>query len=89
VRARALVIALAGLAGGALAGALLALLVTRVVSVTARASAPEPPLATTFAAGVVASGAVAYLVLAVLLVGLATHGAFRGGRGPLRGEEMG
>ncbi len=65
VRARALVVALAGLAGGALAGALLALLVTRVVSVTARATAPEPPLATTFAAGVVASGAVAYLVLAV------------------------
>ncbi len=89
VRVRALVVALAGLAGGALAGALLALLVTRVVSVTARTTAPEPPLATTFAAGVVASGAVAYLVLAVLLVGFATHGAFRGGRGPLRGEEMG
>ena len=89
VRARALVVALAGLVAGALAGALLALLVTRVVSVTARATAPDPPLATTFDLRVVAVGAIAYLVLAALLVGLATRSAFGDRRGPLRAEETG
>ena len=89
VRARALVVALAGVAAGALVGALLALLVTRVVSVTARATAPEPPLVTTFDARVVAAGALAYLLLATLLVVLATRGAFRSRRGPLRAGEAG
>ena len=45
VRVRALVVGLAGVIAGAAAGALLALLVTRVVSVTARASDLRPAAA--------------------------------------------
>ena len=44
VRVRALLILLIGLLGGGLAGAALALLVTRVIRVTARAGVAEPPL---------------------------------------------
>ena len=47
VTSRAALVALTGALVGALAGVVLAYLVTRVVSVTARADTPEPPLATT------------------------------------------
>ena len=67
---------------------MLALLVTRVVAVTARATAPEPPLATAFDLRVIAAGAVAYLVVAGVLVVLATHRAFKGDRGPERAQEI-
>ncbi len=87
VRARALLVAAGGVAAGMLAGLALASLVTRVVAVTARASAPEPPLVTTFDLRVVAIGAAAYVVLSLVLVGAATRGAFRSGRGPLRDRE--
>jgi len=89
VRVRALVVGLAGVTAGAIAGALLALLVTRVVSVTARAAAPNPPLATSFDFRVVAVSAVIYLLLASTLVALATRRAFRDERGPARAQETG
>jgi hypothetical protein len=89
VRVRATVVGLAGVIAGVVAGALLALLVTRIVSVTARAAAPNPPLQTSFDLRVVAISAVAYLLLASMLVALATRRAFRDGRGPARAQEIG
>ena len=56
VRVRALVVGVAGVLAGAVAGALLALLVTRVVAVTARAAAVDLPLQTSFDLRVVAVG---------------------------------
>ena len=84
-----MVVGLAGVFAGVVAGALLALLVTRVVSVTARATAPDPPLQTAFDLRVVAIAVVAYLLLASLLVALATRRAFRDSRGPARAQETG
>lgn len=84
VRLRALVVALCGIAAGVVAGALLTLLVTRVVAVTARATAPDPPLRTAFDLRVVVVGALAYVLVAGLLVVLATRAAFRDDRGPAR-----
>ena len=72
-----------------MAGALLALLVTRVVSVTARAATPDLPLQTSFDLRVVAVAAIAYLVLAAALVALSTRRAFRDDRGPARAQETG
>ena len=89
VRVRALVIGIAGVLAGAVAGLLLALLVTRVVSVTARASTSPLPLQTSFDLRVVGVAAVAYLLVAALLVALATRGAFRSDRGPVRAQESG
>ena len=71
---------------GTVAGALLALLVTRVVSVTARAAAPGLPLQTSFDLRVVAIAAAVYLLVAAALVALATRRAFRGDRGPARAQ---
>ena len=89
VRVRALVVGLAGVIAGAAAGALLALLVTRVVSVTARASTSDLPLRTSFDLRVLVIAAVAYLLLAAALVTLATRRAFRDDRGPARAQEAG
>jgi hypothetical protein len=89
VRLRAMVVGLAGILAGVVAGAVLALLITRVVSVTARAAAPNPPLATSFDVRVVAISAVAYLLLASMLVALATRRAFGDDRGPARAQETG
>jgi hypothetical protein len=82
VRSRAAAVSVAGLVAGAVTGALLVTLVTRVVSVTARAVAPEPPLVADLDLGVVAAGVVAYLVLALALVGRTTRRAFASRRGP-------
>ena len=84
-----MLVGLAGVVAGVGAGALLALLVTRVVSVTARAAAPNPPLQTAFDLRVVALGALAYLLVASGLVILATRRAFRDTRGPVRAQEAG
>ena len=89
VRVRALVVGIAGVLAGAAAGALLALLVTRVVSVTARATTPDLPLQTSFDLRVLVVAAVAYLLLAAALVALATRRAFRDDRGPVRAQEAG
>jgi hypothetical protein len=84
VRARAVAVSLAGIVGGAVTGALLLTLVTRVVSVTARGGFAEPPLAITVDTAVVVAGVLAYVLLAVLLVGTATRRVFSEPRGPTR-----
>ena len=89
VRVRALVVGIAGVFAGAIAGLLLALLVTRVVAVTARAAATPLPLQTSFDLRVVGVAAIAYLLVAAALVALATRRAFRSDRGPVRAQESG
>jgi hypothetical protein len=82
VRSRALVLSLVGLVAGALTGLVLLGLVTRVVTVTARGLAPEPPLVADVDPLVVLVGLAAYVALSFLLVGAATRKAFAGARGP-------
>jgi hypothetical protein len=82
VRVRALVLAVGGLGAGVIVGLALISLVTRVVSVTARGGAAEPPLAATLDPLVVVAGALCFVVLAVLLVLGATREAFAGVRAP-------
>ncbi len=89
VRARALVVGIAGILAGAVAGVLLALLVTRVVAATARPSTSPLPLQTSFDLRVVGLAAAAFMLLAAGLVSLATRRAFRGERGPERAQESG
>jgi len=89
VRVRALVVGVAGVLAGAVAGGLLALLVTRVVAVTAHATTTDLPLRTAFDLRVVALGGLAYLLVAAVLVALTTRSAFRGDRGPQRAQELG
>ena len=89
VRVRAFLVAIAGAVAGIVAGAFLALLVTRVVSVTARAAAPDPPLRTAFDIQVVVAATIVFFVLSALLVGLSTRRGFSGGRGPARAQETG
>jgi hypothetical protein len=89
VRVRAFLVAVAGAVAGVVAGAFLALLVTRVVSVTARAAAPDPPLRTAFDFEVVVIATIVFFVLSALLVGLSTRRGFSGGRGPARAQETG
>lgn len=84
VRTRTLLVASLGLAGGAVVGALLAPLVTRLVRVTARAGAAEPPLVTTIDPLVVVGAAAVVGALALALVGWATRSAFSDPRGPGR-----
>jgi ABC-type antimicrobial peptide transport system permease subunit len=82
VRFRALALSVAGLVAGAVVGVGLVALVTRVVAVTARGGAAEPPLAATLDPVVVVSGGAAFVLLAVILVGATTRRAFAEGRGP-------
>ena len=84
VAGRAVLVAAVGVAAGALAGAALAFLVTRVVSVTARADAPEPPLATTIDPLTVVLGMAIFAAAAAGLVVLTTRRAFDDPRGPGR-----
>jgi hypothetical protein len=84
VAARAALVGVVGAGVGALAGIALAYLVTRVVSVTARADAPEPPLATTVDPLTLALGTAAFAVAAVALVVWTTRRAFADPRGPGR-----
>jgi hypothetical protein len=84
VGTRAALVAAVGVAAGIVAGAALALLVTRVVSVTARADAPEPPLVTTVDPLALAVAAVLFAALATALVLLTTRRSFDDPRGPGR-----
>jgi len=84
VVARAALVAVVGTILGTVAGVALAVLVTRVVSVTARADAPEPPLATTVDLLTLALGALAFAAAAGALVVLTTRRAFADPRGPGR-----
>jgi hypothetical protein len=84
VATRAALVGVVGAGVGALAGIALAYLVTRVVSVTARADAPEPPLATTVDPLTLALGTAVFAVAAVALVAWTTRRAFADPRGPGR-----
>jgi hypothetical protein len=66
-----------GLAGGVATGAILARLVVAVVSVTANAEVPEPPLVLAVDWPVLALGVLAYAVLVVALTGAVIRTAFR------------
>ena len=61
-------------------------LVTRVVSVTAGGETADPPLAVVLDPLLVVAGVVLFVVLTAALVGVATHRAFAGARGPLYRE---
>ena len=76
VRLRALTVAAAGLVAGAFAGLALTAVVTDLVGLTARATAPEPPLVLDVDAIVVAAAVVAYALIAAALILLATRRAF-------------
>ncbi|HET9243966.1 MAG TPA: FtsX-like permease family protein [Gaiella sp.] len=84
VTARATLVAALGALAGTVGGVLLALLVTRVVSVTARAAAPEPPLVTHVEPLVVLAAIAAVAAAAGLLVLATTRRAFSEPRGPGR-----
>lgn len=84
VVARLSVVAALGAVAGIVAGGLLAVLVTRVVSVTARAARPEPPLETTVDPVILVLGALAFAAAAGCLVLLTTRRAFSDPRGPGR-----
>lgn len=82
VRARAATVSLGGLVGGLATGLGLLLLVTRVVTVTARGGDAEPPLAVVLDPALVVLGVVLFAALAAGLVGSVTRRAFGGERGP-------
>lgn len=85
LRLRALLVAAFGIAGGLALGAILSALVIALVSVTASAAEPEPPLRLSLDLPLLALAAFAYVVLAMLLVGAAT--SLRG-RAPERAAEV-
>jgi len=82
VRTRAAAISAVGLVAGIATGIGLLALVTRVVSVTARGAAAEPPLAVVVDPLLVAAGIGVFALLTAVLVGSATRRAFAGARGP-------
>ena len=84
LRLRALLVATFGILGGLVLGVVLSALVIALVSVTAGAAEPEPPLLLTLDFRVLATAAVAYVLLATLLVGVVT--SLRG-RAPARAAE--
>lgn len=84
VRVRALLVLAFGLVGGALAGAALALLVTRVIRVTARAGNAEPPLVIAIETPVVVAAVLGLVVAAAVVIGFVTRDAFADPRGPGR-----
>jgi ABC-type antimicrobial peptide transport system permease subunit len=85
LRLRALLVAVFGIGGGLALGAILTSLVIALVSVTASAAEPEPPLRLVLDLRLLAAAAVGYVVLATLLVGAAT--SLRG-RAPARAAEV-
>lgn len=85
LRLRALLVAVFGVAGGIALGAILSALVISLVSVTAGAAEPEPPLQLSLDLPLLLAAAVLYVLLAALLVGLAT--SLRG-RAPSRVAEV-
>jgi len=85
LRLRALLVAAFGIAGGLVLGAILSALVISLVSVTAAAAEPEPPLRLTLDWGLLLIAAACYLLLAAVLVVFAT--SLRG-RAPSRAAEV-
>jgi hypothetical protein len=73
LRLRALLVAVFGLAGGIATGAILSTLVLSLVTVTASAARPEPPLRLVLDPTLLVASVAAYAVLACVLVALATR----------------
>jgi hypothetical protein len=73
LRLRALLVAVFGLAGGIATGAILSRLVLSLVTVTASAARPEPPLRLVLDPTLLTAAIAAYAVIAVLLVVAATR----------------
>ncbi len=84
LRLRALLVAVFGITGGVVLGAILSALVISLVSVTAGAAEPEPPLRLVLDLPLLAAAAVVYLALAALLVVVATSTR---GEAPARASE--
>ncbi len=84
LRLRSALVAAFGVLGGLGLGAILSALVISLVSVTAGAAEPEPPLRLSLDVPLLALAAVAYIAAAMVLVGLAT--TLRG-RAPAREAE--
>ena len=85
LRLRALLVAVFGIIGGIGLGAILSALVVSLVAVTAGAAEPEPPLRLVLDLPLLAAAAAGYVVVAALLVGLATRTR---GRAPARAAEV-
>jgi hypothetical protein len=85
LRVRALLVAAFGVAGGIVLGTVLSALVLSLVSVTASAAEPEPPLRLSLDLPLILGAAALYVVAAIVLVGAAT--ALRG-RAPSRAAEV-
>ncbi|HEV8460277.1 MAG TPA: FtsX-like permease family protein [Gaiellaceae bacterium] len=85
LRLRALLVASFGILGGLVLGAILSALVISLVSVTAAAEKPEPPLLLSLDLPLLLLAAVAYIALATILVGAAT---MLRGRAPSRAAEV-
>jgi hypothetical protein len=85
LRLRALLVAVFGIAGGIALGAVLSALVISLVSVTAGATEPEPPLRLALDLPLLAAAAAGYVVIGALLVGVATRTR---GRAPARAGEV-
>ncbi len=85
LRLRAALVAAFGIVGGLILGAILSALVIDLVSVTASAAEPEPPLRLSLDLPLLGLAAVAYIAAAVLLVGAAT---MLRGRAPSRAAEV-
>ena len=85
LRLRALLVAAFGIAGGLALGGVLSALVIALVSVTAGAVVPEPPLLLTVDLPVLVGAASGYVLAAVLLVAYATRTR---GRAPARAAEV-
>lgn len=77
LRLRTGLVALAGLLGGVATGAILAALIVALVTLTAGAGAPQPPLQLTLDWPVALLGLLAFAAVASLLVVVATRRAFR------------
>jgi hypothetical protein len=85
LRLRALLVGVFGVLGGVALGAILTSLVIALVSVTAGAARPEPPLRLVWDVPLLLLAATAYVLLAAVLVGLLT---MLPGRAPSRAAEV-
>jgi hypothetical protein len=88
VRLRAAIVAAAGLAGGAITGAVLFVLVVDLVRLTANAAEPEPPLVLAVSWPVALLAIAGYALAATVLVGLATARAFHAPVPDARASEL-
>ena len=77
IRIRAVVVAAFGLLGGAVTGAILSAIVVALVTVTAAAEQPEPPLVVAVDWPLVGMTVAGYAAISALLVTVATWSAFR------------